>query len=83
MIMLDLPKDQMIRLEQASQQAGLTINDYIVSLINKHTKPSVDIPTKEPTLFDKAMAYKGIDVSDIEMETPPKIASKNRFMEFD
>lgn len=77
MLTLNLSAYEMQQLEHASQQAGMSVNQYAVSRL--FPKP----PKQAPTLYDMAMAYEGADVSEIEFEPTPKLPSKNRFMELD
>lgn len=74
---LELTAHEWQQLERESEQAGMTPNAYAIARL--FPKP----PIQATTLYDMAMAYDGVDVSDIELEPMAKLPSKNRFLEFD
>lgn len=76
MIMLDLPKEQLARLEQASSQAGLSTSDYIAMLIDKHSKPTTNSMVARVKQMPKPTSYDTKPVSrrlltDLLDELPP------------
>lgn len=73
--MLDIaPQIEQAILNQAQTQ-GKTVNELLADIFIT--------PEQQPTLFEAAMAYDGVDVSDIEFEPIAKLPTKNRFLELD
>lgn len=73
--MLDIAPQIENAIVTQAQHQGVSVNDLLAKIFMT--------AKNQPTLYDMAMAYDGVDVSDIEFEPTPKLPSKNRFMEFD
>lgn len=61
------------------EQISFVNNGKIIA----HAIQEIKEPSDNTTLYEWAMAYDGVDVSDIEIDDVEPIASKNRWVGFD